>query len=77
MTRRETNAIQWLAEQGYKAVMGSFTDMHNFKLQNKDTGKIEHFNIDQVLADYTQNQKDEARMRASEKRTTTSWGRTQ
>lgn len=76
MTRQETNAVQWLAEQGYKPQMGSFTDMHNFALVNKDTGEVEHFDIDQVLNDYKQNQKDEARMRASEKRASSGWNRT-
>lgn len=76
MTRRETNAIQWLLTDGYKVVMGGFTNMHDFRLHNKDTNKIEHFDIDQVMADYTQNQKDEARMRASEKRTQSGWNRT-
>lgn len=67
MTRVETNAITWLAEQGFKPVMGGFRDMHNFQLYNKDTKEVENFDIDQVLADYKQNQKDEARMRAAEK----------
>lgn len=68
-TRRNMNAVKWLLAKGdYQPVIGGMKNLADFQLKNKDTGGIEHFNINQVLADYDQDRKDEARMRAAEKR---------
>lgn len=67
-TRRSLNAVKWLCSKGYRPTLGGLNNLNDFELVNQDTGEVEHFNIKQVLAEYDQDRKDEARARAAEKR---------
>lgn len=67
-TIKERNAVKYLLTAGYRPVIGGFRDKHNFELALKETGEIEHFDIDDVVADYKQQQRDGARMRAADRR---------
>mgnify|MGYP006935494213 CR=1 FL=1 len=67
-TRRRMNAIKWLCAKGYAPMLGGLKNLNNFQLVNTDTREVETFNIDQVLSEYDQDRKDEARARAAAKR---------
>lgn len=67
-SRRRMNAVKWLMQKGYRPTIGGLSNLKNFELCNIDTGEVEHFDIDEVLADYDRDRKDEARARAAEKR---------
>lgn len=67
-TRRSMNAIRWLMAKGYRHVPGGLRNLNSFELVNKDTGETEQFDIKQILAEYDQERKDEARARAAERR---------
>lgn len=67
-TIKERNAIKYLLTAGYRPVIGGFRDKHSFELALKDTGEVERFDIDDVVADYKQQQRESARMRAADRR---------
>lgn len=65
---KQRNAIKWKLTQGYRPVIGGLRNLHGIELQVKDTNEVETFDIDELVGEYDQQRKEDARARAAEKR---------